>query len=73
MNPNLSTIGKRLRHRMIDLDMNARELGKLTGYAPSTIGRWISDECIPTLLAARQLSRHLQISMEWITDGEASA
>lgn len=39
---------------------NAREIGELTGVAPSTVYRWISGESEPDFQAIRLLMRHLK-------------
>jgi hypothetical protein len=39
---------------------NAREIGELTGVAPSTVYRWISGESEPDFQSIRLLMRHLK-------------
>ena len=47
--------------RLIDQKMTtAREIGELTGTAPSTVYRWIRDEAQPSFDTIRLLMRHLR-------------
>ncbi len=52
-------IGQTLHQLIEDKITSAREIGELTGAAPSTVYRWISEETEPDFNAVRLLLRHL--------------
>lgn len=78
LNPTAADVGKRIRHRLVDLEMCQSDLSKQLGYGranPQTFNAWVRDKkSLPSPIILPVLCRQLACSIDWLLTGaEGSA
>jgi transcriptional regulator with XRE-family HTH domain len=69
------TLGQRIKHRLIDLEMSQSALAKKLGYGkalPQTVSMWANDTCLPETRVLPALARALDCSIDWLLTGNES-
>lgn len=70
------TIGQRIKHRLIDLEMSQSDLARKLAYGKSrhqTVSMWANDTNLPETRVLPALARALECSIDWLLTGNESA
>lgn len=74
--PNPTDVGKRIKHRLVDLEMSQSALTDKLGYGRNrhqTVSNWVRGENMPDTLILPALCRALDCSIEWLLTGQQHA
>jgi len=71
--PDLSTLGKRLSHWLIDTRTSQTELAEKIGVSPASISRWCLDNGRPELDFLPVLAQAVGFSLEYLLCGPAES
>lgn len=65
------TTGERIRQRMTDLSIKAKDIAENTGASKGTVSNWVNDVTEPSGDYLVKLARYLGVSEEWIISGKS--